>query len=236
MARVDADGRWWSGVQAVKVASERREWSRPDEPYSGLEIIGLDGLLADLAATRHSTLEKATLDHMPPGAGLGDRFLVYLATGTSEVVACVGIVPAPRPPLPVYRRDEVPDTVQGAATAYRSYHHLTGKPAPFEVTVRRELDSAESERLYSAWPHRTEGFYSLAPNISIMGAAEVSVREPKGQRFEGYLLILDVAPDPKVKRHKHGRVDALLLTTSSRGAIGLRVGMHFQYQAANPAP
>ncbi len=200
-----------------------------------MEIIGLEGLLADLAATRHATLEEATLDHMPPGAGLGDRFLVYLAPGTSDVVACVGIVPAPRPPLPVYRRDEVPDTVDVLATAWLSYHHRTGQPAPFEVTVRRELDSAETERLYSAWPQRTKGFYSLAPDISLVGAAEVSVREPRGERFEGYLLILDIAPDPNVKRYKHGRVDALLLQSNSRGALGLRAGMHFQYQAANPA-
>ena len=235
--RLDAGGRWWSGVQVVTVASERREWSRPDEdPYSDLEIIGLEGLLADLSATRHQTLDEATLDHMPPGAGLGDRFLVYLAPGTSEVVACVGIVPAPRPPLPVYRRDEVPDTVDGAATAFLSNHALTGQPAAFEVTVRRELDSAETERLYLAWPQRTKGFYSLAPDISLVGAAEVSVREPRGQRFEGYLVILDVAPDPEVKRHKLGRVDALLLDTNSRGAMRLRAGMHFQYQAANPAP
>lgn len=232
VARLAAGGKWWSGVQVVKVASELREWSRPDEdPHSDLEIIGLEELLAALAATRHATLDEATLDHEPPGAGLGDRFLVYLVPGTSEVVACVGVVPAPRPPLPVYRREEVPDTVGGLATAWLSYHHQTGQPAPFEVTVRRELDSAETERLYSAWPQRTKGFYSQGPDIRLVGAAEVSVREPKGQRFEGYLLILDVAPDPDVKRYEHGRVDALLLETNSRGALGLRAGMHFRYQA-----
>jgi hypothetical protein len=234
VARIDAGGRWWSSVQVVNVATELREWSRPEEPYSDLEIIGGEELFADLAATRHTTLEEATLDHEPPGAGLGDSFLVYLVPGTNEVVACVGIVPAPRPPSRVYRRDEVPDTVESVAEAWLSHHHHTGKPAPFEVTVRRELDAAETEQLYSAWPRRTEGFYSKSPVIDLVGAAEVSVLEPKGGRFEGYLLILDVSPNPELKRHKHGRLDALLLKTNSRGVIGLRAGMDFQYQAANP--
>lgn len=230
VARLDAGGRWWSSVQVVQVASERRAWSRPEEPYSDLEIIGLEGLLADLAATGHSTLEEATLDYMPPGAGLGDRFLIYLAPGTSEVVACVGVVPAPRPPSPVYQRTEVPDTITAAAAAFSTYQHNSGRPRSFDVTVHRELTRAEAEALHAVWPHRTSGFYSQARSITILGAANVSFRDPRGQLSDGHLLILDIAPDSQLKRHRYGRVDALLLT-QSRGVPQLRVGMHFQYEA-----
>lgn len=235
MARLDAGGTWWPDVQIVTAASERRGWSRPEEPYSDLAIIGQEELLADLSASRHSTLEQATLDYTQPGQGPPDRFLVYLAPGTSEVVACVGVVSAPRPPWPVYLREEVPDTVESAATAFRSYRRLNGQPASFEVMVRRELDSAEAETLYSAWPQRAKGWYSKARKISILGAAEVSVVEPRGHQFDGYLLILDIPPDSEIRRHRHGRVDALLLAPNFRGDLLLRVGNCFQYQGADPA-
>lgn len=235
VARLDAGGTWWPGVQVVTVASERQGWSRPEEPYSDLAIIGREELLAELSATRHSTLEEATLDYRQPGLGLSDRFLVYLAPGTSDVVACVGVVPAPRPPMPVYPREEVPDTVEGAATAFRSYRRLNGQPASFEVRVQREFDSAEAEALYSAWPQRAKGWYSKARKISLLGAAEVSVVEPRGHQFDGYLLILDIPPDSEIRRHRRGRVDALLLAPNVRGDLLCRVVNCFQYQGADPA-
>lgn len=232
--RLDAGARWLQSVDVVRTDSVHRDWSRPDEPYSDLAFVGLAELLRDLAATEHSTLDEVMLDYTPPGVGLGDRFVVYLAQGTNLLVGCVGVVPAPRPPTPVFDREEVPDTIGGAAEAFLSYRRPNGHPVRFEVTVRRELGSTDAEQLYLDWPQRTKGWYSDAPSISVLGAAEVSVAEPKGERFDGYLLILDISPVPESKRHRHGRVDALLLKTDSRGTLGLRVVNCFQYRAEAP--
>jgi hypothetical protein len=238
---LDAGGRWWSTLETVRVASVRRGWSRPEDDrfHPDMKIVGRDELVADLAATLHSTLEVATLDLKGPGAGAPDRFSVYLAPGTNKVVAVVGVLSPPIPPAPVYKRDEVPDTVDSAAAAFLSYHRLPQEPAPFDVTVRRELDASEAQGLYSSWPQRTFGFYGRARTITVLGAAEVTCTSitaasyaPTRRRLEGYLLILDVVPDDQGERQWHGRIDALLLT-SDQGAIQLRVGMPFHYQAEN---
>jgi hypothetical protein len=209
-------------------ANDEDGWEDPKT-----EVFGHENSMSSLRACPLPMVETVSLEDMPK-----ERWFIHLDPESREVVACHGVVIAPNPPTVVHERKEVPYTVNAVAAAFRSYRRVDGEEAPFDVTVRRQLDSNEAQELYRTWPRRNDGWYKSARKISVLGAAEITCAHivnapfaPTVERFEGYLLILDVAPDPEVKRHKHGRVDGLLLTTNSRGALGVRVVMPFYYRA-----
>jgi hypothetical protein len=199
-----------------------------EDPH--VEVFGHENSMNALRGCPLPLVETVSLEDMPK-----ERWFIHLAPDSREVVACHGVVLAPRRPLPVYQRGEVPVTIAEAAAAFSTYEDIRGQPRPFEVTVRQELTQQEAKALYATWPKRMEGWYRTAKTITVLAAAEVWFRDPRGQALEGQLLILDIAADPEVPRHRYGRVDAILLTVS-RGAPHLRVVMVFDYEAAGSRP
>ena len=235
VADLDAGGKWWPSMEVVRTAATRRDWSRPeDNRYNpDLKVVGREELLADLAATPYSSLEEATLDCLL--ALHHGRYSVYLAPGTSEVVACIGVVWDAKIP-PVYRRRQVPVTVAAAAPAFLVRTGQAGT-TPFEVTIRRELEPSEAEQLSSELMQRTNRFYQRARSIEILGAAEVTYLalddNPYTQQQPGYLLIRDVVPNDDLARDWYGQVDVVLLRTQNAPGR-VRAFESFRYEAETP--
>jgi hypothetical protein len=228
---LDAGGNWWPSVELVSAASERQSWLRRDLDWANphLRIIGRDESAAGLAATELSTLEKATIDQI--GLAGPTRFFIYVAPSSDEVVACVGVISVSRPPDPVFRREEVPETIAAAAGAFVS-HTYREVPAPYEVLVHREFDAADASQITSVWVPRGGVVYRQARSIATLGAAEVTFRSDfheAGRLHEGYLLVLDVVPSDDLQREWTAAVWAHLLR-QVHGSLASQASMTFRYQ------
>lgn len=222
---LDAGGRWWLKsygvpgadvyVETVRTAAVRRQWSRRDLDRFNpqLRIVGRDELLADLDRSAHPRLDEVTLERV---GLLNDKYVVYVAPGGSEVVACIGIETVPAPPPVVHRRDDIPTTVTAAAEAFLSHNRFGADP--YVVTVHRELDDVVASQLFeSFWNPRRRGPYNKGRSTTVLAAAEVSFTADvswPGRTHEGHLLVLDLELEPKADRDWNAAVELILLTLS----------------------
>lgn len=228
IACLESGGRWSPHVNVVRVATERKEWAKPDPFNPRLERVGQEEFLDELASTPHRTLGVAEV-HTTPRSELA-RFFVYLAPGTDEVVACLGLVAHPLPAPRVYARDEIPDSIPEAVEAFRSHQ--------YEVRVNRELEQTEAEGVTATFRPRGGLVYKSATSVTTIDAAKATFTSDAhwpGRQNDGYLLILDIVVPSLADPGSVVPSVQLLLLAETRGLLARAASLGFHYQQA-PEP